>query len=573
MVGGSGGGNTRELDETPTWAVASVCAVIILISILLEKGIHHLGQWFTERHRKAMFEALEKIKDELMILGFISLLLSFGQNYIIQICIPVKAANTMLPCQKAEKIQMEGGTHHKGNSEGISSRHRMLMEAPPFAHCTKGKVPLISLNGLHQLHIFIFFLAIFHVCYSALTMALGRAKIHGWKEWERDASSLDNELSNDPSRFRFSHETSFVRQHTSIWNRIPFSFYIVNFFRQFFRSVTKADYLVMRHGFITMHLAPGSKFDFQKYIKRSLEDDFKVVVGIRHILVHLTYLFLCPTSPILWASAVFFMLLNVKGWLTLFWISIIPVITILAVGTKLQAIITIMALEITERHTVVQGIPLVQLSDHHFWFGHPKFILFLIHFTLFQNAFQLIYFVWIWYEFGLDSCFHDSPKLMIARICCGIMVQILCSYITLPLYALVSQASFLHLPMGSHMKKSIFDEQTSKALKKWHQFVKKKNLRGLTHTPSRSPNGSSEAASVHPIPHFKPPPANISLSLSPSRRRRHSDAGVLSSLATVAPAPAIVHTDLLTGSTEHRQQHAVKGNKDDEFTFINLSDP
>ena len=29
--------------------------------------------------------------------------------------------------------------------------------------------------------------------------------------------------------------------------------------------------------------------------------------------------------------------------------------------------------------------------------------------------------------------------------------------------------------MGSHMKKSIFDEQTSKSLKKWHMAVKKKH--------------------------------------------------------------------------------------------------
>lgn len=35
--------------------------------------------------------------------------------------------------------------------------------------------------------------------------------------------------------------------------------------------------------FIKVHLTPGSKFDFQKYIKRSLEDDFKVIVGIRYI--------------------------------------------------------------------------------------------------------------------------------------------------------------------------------------------------------------------------------------------------------------------------------------------------
>ncbi|ERN17124.1 hypothetical protein AMTR_s00044p00117180 [Amborella trichopoda] len=54
------------------------------------------------------------------------------------------------------------------------------------------------------------------------------------------------------------------------------------FFRQFFRSVEKADYLTLRHGFISVHLAPGSQFDFQKYIKRSLEDDFTEVVGIRY---------------------------------------------------------------------------------------------------------------------------------------------------------------------------------------------------------------------------------------------------------------------------------------------------
>lgn len=58
--------------------------------------------------------------------------------------------------------------------------------------------------------------------------------------------------------------------------------------------------------------------------------------------------------------------------------------TILAVGTKLQAIITQMAVEIQERHAVVQGIPLVQVSDKHFWFGWPKLILYLIHLTLFQ---------------------------------------------------------------------------------------------------------------------------------------------------------------------------------------------
>ncbi|KAF5181377.1 Mlo-like protein, partial [Thalictrum thalictroides] len=189
-------------------------------------------------------------------------------------------------------------------------------------------------------------------------------------------------------------------------------------------SVRKADYLTMRHGFITVHLAPGSKFDFQKYIKRSLEDDFKVVVGI---------------SPLLWATVVIFLLINVNGWQALFWASLIPLIIILAVGTKLQAIITQMAIDIQERHAVVQGIPLVQVSDKYFWFSWPPLVLYLIHFTLFQNAFQITYFLWIWYEFGIKSCFHENFTLIIIRVTLGVAVQVLCSYITLPLYALVTQ--------------------------------------------------------------------------------------------------------------------------------------
>jgi len=60
MTGGAPG--DRDLDRTPTWAVASVCIVIILISIALEQALHRLGHWFTKKRMKAMFEALEKVK-------------------------------------------------------------------------------------------------------------------------------------------------------------------------------------------------------------------------------------------------------------------------------------------------------------------------------------------------------------------------------------------------------------------------------------------------------------------------------------------------------------------------------
>ncbi|CAK9313260.1 unnamed protein product [Citrullus colocynthis] len=483
-MGGGGGSSSvvpsRELDQTPTWAVASVCAIIILISIILEKVLHMVGELFQKRKKKALYEALEKVKGELMVLGFISLLLTFGQNYIAKVCIPSKYANTMLPCPYRGTLPKSShGLEPQDHDEETTDHHRRLLwyehrrrlgGGASVESCKSGYTQLISLNGLHQIHIFIFFLAVLHVVFSGITMTLGRLKIRGWKVWEKQTEQ-EHDAMNDPTRFRLTHETSFVRDHSSFWTKTPLSFYFVCFWRQFLRSVSRADYLSLRHGFVTVHLAPGSKFDFQKYIKRSLEDDFKVVVGI---------------SPLLWASMVLFLLLNVSGWQVMFWVSIFPLVVILAVGTKLQGIITQMALEIKERHAVVQGIPLVQVSDRHFWFSWPVLVLYLIHYVLFQNAFEITYFFWIWYEFGLRSCFHDNFDLIIIRVALGVGVQILCSYITLPLYALVTQ-------MGSTMKKSIFDEQTSKALKQWHRSaLKKKNEGGKPDsTPMRTLGGGS----------------------------------------------------------------------------------
>lgn len=43
-----------------------------------------------------------------------------------------------------------------------------------------------------------------------------------------------------------------------------------------------------------------------------------------------------------------------------------------------------MALEITETHAIIQGMPLVQGSDKYFWLDQPQLVLHLIHFALFQ---------------------------------------------------------------------------------------------------------------------------------------------------------------------------------------------
>ncbi|KAL3573907.1 hypothetical protein D5086_024520, partial [Populus alba] len=85
-------------------------------------------------------------------------------------------------------------------------------------------------------------------------------------------------------------------------------------------------------------------------------------------------------------------------------------------------------------------------------------------------------------QYGFDSCIMGQIKYIVPRLIIGVFIQVLCSYSTLPLYALVSQ-------MGSTFKKSIFEEHVQVGLVGWAQKVKKK--RGQ----KGSTEGSSEASS------------------------------------------------------------------------------
>ncbi|KAF5179584.1 Mlo-like protein, partial [Thalictrum thalictroides] len=110
----------------------------------------------------------------LMVLGFISLLLTFFQVYIAKICIPYKAADSMLPCPSKRNSEKSSTEEHRRRL--LWNDRRFLAGGSTTTSCKEGYDQLITVDGLHQLHIFIFFLAVFHVAYSAATMMLGRLK-------------------------------------------------------------------------------------------------------------------------------------------------------------------------------------------------------------------------------------------------------------------------------------------------------------------------------------------------------------------------------------------------------------
>ncbi|XP_076943900.1 MLO-like protein 1 [Bidens hawaiensis] len=443
------GGEGYTLEFTPTWVIAVVCTVIVGISLAVERLLHYGGKKLKKAGQKPLFEALQKIKEELMLLGFISLLLTVFQGKIVKFCVKESLMKHLLPCSLSDK---ETATKYKLEA---TSHIRHLLAKEALGYCAqKGKVPLLSLDALHHLHIFIFVLAVVHVTFSALTAVFGVLKIRQWKQWE-ESINKDNFDHSQVLESKVTHvkDNDFIKSRFfGLGKRSAFLGWLRSFFKQFYGSVTKSDYVALRLGFISTHCKANPKFNFHKYMIRALEDDFKKVVGI---------------SWYLWVFVVLFLLMNVNDLNLYFWISFLPFFLLLAVGTKLEHIIIQLAHEVAEKHVAIEGELVVHPSDDHFWFQRPKIVLFLIHFILFQNAFEIAFFFWIWVQYGFDSCIMGKVVYIFPRLVIGVFIQVLCSYSTLPLYALVTQ-------MGTHYKKSIFEEHIQAKVVGWAQNAKKK---------------------------------------------------------------------------------------------------
>ncbi|KAL2939581.1 MLO-like protein 1 [Bienertia sinuspersici] len=365
-----------------------------------------------------------RVASELMLLGFISLLLTVFQGLISDMCIPKRAASFMLPC-KTDGAGHEGNTNGKYAFQSSWSKRRLLAEDDnPCAQ--KGKAQFMSLEALHQLHIFIFVLAVVYVFFSAATMILGVLKlsrhvINAWDDVRCNGKEGQRSLHlkyDDGSTGRTHYDVRF-QKHMPIKNNQLGS-------RKFMLGIAMSSL-------------------------SNVED------------IQLFWY--------LWVFVVLFLLLNLEGWHTYFWLSFLPLILLLIVGTKLEHIIICLADEIEEkdkennqiqnkRESADKERPWVTPSDKHFWFGRPSIFLYLIHFILFQNSFEVAFFLWVLFTYGIRSCILDRIGFIVPRLVIGILVQVLCSYSTLPLYTIVTQ-------MGSAFKHGIFETKIHELLDSW----------------------------------------------------------------------------------------------------------
>ncbi|KAL3635256.1 MLO-like protein 4 [Castilleja foliolosa] len=440
----------RSLEVTPTWSVATVTTVMVFVCFFVQRSIYRFGKWLKKTKRKALFASLEKLKEELMLLGFISLLLGQWARWISQICVNSSLfSSKFYICSEEDYddnkrmllMDKSNGTYHDIPPKGLIY--------DPSQVCGEGREPFVSAEGLEQLHRFLFVLAITHVLYSCIVVGVSMTKIYSWRKWEDQAGILAEANAQAKNKV-MRRQSTFALHHASHpWSRSRFLIWMLCFLNQFRSSVMKSDYMALRLGFITNHKLPHS-YNFHNYMVRSMEDEFYGIVGI---------------SWPLWGYAILCIFFNIHGLNIYFWLSFIPVILVMLVGTKLQHVVSVLALGIAEPSQGPSVGTQVKPRDGLFWFGKPVILLRLIQFISFQNAFEMATFIWSLWGLKQRSCFMKNHAMIIIRLISGVLVQFWCSYSTVPLNVIITT-------MGSRFKKALIAESVRDSLHSWCKRVK-----------------------------------------------------------------------------------------------------
>ncbi|XP_059641140.1 MLO-like protein 4 [Cornus florida] len=450
----------RSLSETPTWAVATVISVMVSLGFFFHASLKQFGKWLDRTKRKSLLAALEKIKEELMLFGLLSLLMGHWIIFVAKICIESSVLSSRFyPCAPKIDTRDLRSTNHfiVSNSDFFNySVAREEVNNVQRDFCPKGHESFASYESLEQLHRFLFVLGVTHVAYSFIAIALAMIKIYSWRTWENQAKSialqgLQGSAEEVPNSLRMRRLSTFIFHRTSHpWSQHGVLVWLLCFTRQFWSSINRADYMALRLGFITTHQLPLS-YDFHNYMLRSMEEEFRDIVGI---------------SVPLWIFAVLSVILGFHGTNSYFWLSFLPSILILLIGTKLHRIVVKLAVEIMDESSLT-GVNQFNLRDELFWFGKPRLLLWLIQFISFQNAFEMATYIWSLWEIREPSCFMENRSYLVIRLTFGVVSQFWCSFITFPLYVIVTQ-------MGSNFKKSIIAENVRRSLHGWQRRVKAK---------------------------------------------------------------------------------------------------
>eukprot|EP00244_Chara_vulgaris_P014572 TRINITY_DN919_c0_g1_i4.p1 TRINITY_DN919_c0_g1~~TRINITY_DN919_c0_g1_i4.p1 ORF type:complete len:486 (+),score=77.07 TRINITY_DN919_c0_g1_i4:260-1717(+) len=433
----------KNLEETPSYRIALVVFVFIAASLLIEHTFHHLIHYLEHQRKKGLHQAVEKVKDELMLLGLLSLILSVFSTYFATMCIKEEDTFEWYPCSQADirKLRVDRKEYWFKSTvypnEPTADKQKTIDtfyidRKKGLGGCKDpGYEPWITFDAANYLHYLVFVLAVVLIVYASVSFLLAFVRVRRWRISEmkthEDAPKLEG-MSND-ERLKFAglqDSPSLLygigQTGGNIFSRIIF--WISCFLQMPFRSIGKRDYSTLRMMFLIKHDLPMT-FDFHWYIMRCMEEDFSEVVGVPWTF----WVFLCVL-----------LLGDVSGANLFWWCQVFAFVLILIVATKCLAIVRTLSREATKGtgHFVATD---PRPTDELFWFKKPQFLLGCIHFVVFINSLDLasiLFHRWKFYDVDcLDHVF--GMNLLGYRITLSVLTLFFSAFVALPIYAIAAQ--------------------------------------------------------------------------------------------------------------------------------------
>ncbi|KAK2446037.1 Seven transmembrane MLO family protein [Trifolium repens] len=269
----------NSLEYTPTWVMAGVCTVMFVLSYTVVYIFNRLKGFVVNRERPiylALQEVAKALREESALTGLISVFLTVFGKYLTKISVPacVLHWDIMWPCSPADRLKAE--------AERQANAHPPAHPPTTSSFCYS-KVPLLSAEAVHQIHIFVYLLAAVYFILSFISFVFGTITIRCWQKHNT------NKTPNDYEGALRTKLANFERAQNNCMSRI---FRIIkvlcqSFFKHFFGFVTESDYMVITWG-LCMTRDENDFTDryhnFHKDISSSYVDNFNRIVGIRLVL-------------------------------------------------------------------------------------------------------------------------------------------------------------------------------------------------------------------------------------------------------------------------------------------------
>tara|TARA_B100001142_G_scaffold319202_1_gene362386 strand:- start:1132 stop:2601 length:1470 start_codon:yes stop_codon:yes gene_type:complete len=467
-------GTGRKFHETDSWALFVGFVIFAVLSILIEKFVHYLKH----RHRsKTMQTVIHKAEEEFFLLGSVSLFLMLFEELIL--------ANT---CVSTGTVFHDDWQMCDTYSSYSKRRRALLGKGLAYAeeNCAYGEEPFLSASTLHQIHGFIFFMAISHISACAFTLYLGRKRVNlmlknrrehmektmrcivqatsmKGKSNEKETPGADASDAAADANANADARDVIVRIPTTkhveakhveaklalkgqidvveddnkgvmkkkLYERLyPGEDLFSRFKETLGITVPNTTLICFELLFVRTHNIRSRKFDFAQFLEHCLEQNLSETLGM---------------SPGRWAIAAALILAwGPAIWVT-FGVSAMNFLLCCALAVKLNMTVkTILQVEDDGG----------KMSNEVYWFRNPKFIEDAFVLALFQQAFSLGAMVFGLWEVGYGDdyeCYYGGPGTYILKIAFLLQALLLGGYVILPLQVRHSiHTSFTHRSVSTH---------------------------------------------------------------------------------------------------------------------------